>query len=137
MEFALLVFPLFLILFGIIEFGSAYSQNLEVRHGAREGARLVAVNYQPTADSGADQTDDIREEVCNRMGADADTRVQFLHTGATAGSNSATVRVERPLVQLTGFLDFALKNITLRSSVDTRLEQDATWAPDADYEACP
>ncbi len=126
-EFAILVFPLFTILFGIVEFGSAYSQNLDVRHGAREGARLVAVNYKPTAATGDAQSVLIRAEVCDRMGASSSTSVQLERSGTAAGTSFATVRVSKPLNQLTGFLDFALKNVTLTSSVKTRLEQDAQW----------
>lgn len=136
-EFAILALPLFIILFGIIEFGNAYSQNLEVRHGAREGSRLVAVNYQPTAAVGATQTDLIRAEVCDRMGASSTTSVQFLQTGSAAGTGRATVIVERPLQQLTQFLDPFLGGVVLSSEVETRLEQDATWAPDATPEPCP
>ena len=58
-EFAIIVPVLALLLFGVIEFGWAFSQNLDVRHGAREGSRLAAVNYG-TATA-------IRDEVCTRM----------------------------------------------------------------------
>ena len=44
-EFALIAPILFLLIFGVIEFGWAFSQNMDVRHGARETARLAAVNY--------------------------------------------------------------------------------------------
>ena len=43
-EFALTAPFLILLLLGIIEFGWAFNQNLDVRHGARETARLVDVN---------------------------------------------------------------------------------------------
>ena len=33
-----------MLLFGIIDFGWAFSQNIDVRHAAREGGRLAAVN---------------------------------------------------------------------------------------------
>src|SRR3546814_1386321 len=42
-EFALIATPLFMILFGTIEFGWAFFQLNDIRHGAREGIRLVAV----------------------------------------------------------------------------------------------
>lgn len=135
-EFAILVLPLFLIVFGIIEFGSAYSQNLDVRHGAREGARLVAVNYKPTSATGDAQSTLIRAEICDRMGAGSTTTVQLARTGPAAGTDSATVTVRKPLKQLTGFLDFALKDVVLSSSVETRLEQDATWNGTGEV-ACP
>ena len=43
-EFAILVPLLFGILFGIVDFGYSFSRTLDIRHGSREGARLVAVN---------------------------------------------------------------------------------------------
>ena len=36
---------LLLLLFGIIEFAWVFGQNLSVTHGAREGARLAAVDF--------------------------------------------------------------------------------------------
>jgi Flp pilus assembly protein TadG len=135
-EFAILLAPLFLIIFGIIEFGNAYSQNLDVRHGAREGARLVAVNYKPTAATGDAQSTIIRTEICTRMGASSTTQVRLQRTGPAAGTDTATVTVQRPLTQLTNFLNFALSGKTLTSTVQTRLEQTATWNATA-MVSCP
>ena len=47
-EFAIISPVLALLLFGVIEFGWAFSQNLDVRHGAREAARLAAVEERRT-----------------------------------------------------------------------------------------
>ena len=49
-EFALIATPLFLILFGTIEFGWAFFQLNDIRHGAREGIRLVVVASDVTPD---------------------------------------------------------------------------------------
>ena len=46
-EFAIAAPLLFLLLFGIIDFGWAFSQNLDVKHAAREGARLACSPVQP------------------------------------------------------------------------------------------
>jgi Flp pilus assembly protein TadG len=43
-EFALVLLPLMLIIFGIIEFGFAFAQSASLAHGARQGARLGVVN---------------------------------------------------------------------------------------------
>ena len=128
-EFAFIVFPLFLILFGIIEFGWAYYQTLDVRHGAREGARLAAVNYNPNDTSGATQRDDIIDAICGRMDEDATVSVTLTLDPANADiGDEITVRVSKPLNSLTGFLDFAIPDGSpLTSSVEARLEQDATW----------
>ena len=66
-EFALVAPLLFVLLFGIIEFGFAFVQWLDVRHGARETARLVAVNYNPNNNVGDPQAQDILAEGCSRM----------------------------------------------------------------------
>ncbi len=43
-EFALVVPILFLLVFGIIEFGFIFNRWISVTHASREGARLLAVN---------------------------------------------------------------------------------------------
>lgn len=43
-EFALLLPVLLLILFGVIEFGRGFNMQLSMSHGAREGARALALN---------------------------------------------------------------------------------------------
>jgi Flp pilus assembly protein TadG len=129
---------LFTIIFGIIEFGWAFSQHLEVRHGAREGARLVAVDYRSSSSvTGAAQRAEIASETCERAGVGVDpglnkVTLQVPAQGSPVGDTGqrATITVTKKLNTLTGFLDFALGNITLKSQVDTRLEQDATWTTD-------
>lgn len=135
-EFAILTPLLFLIIFGIIEFGWAFYQDLDVRHGSRETARLVAVNYkQAPADSGTTQTNEIIAAACDRMDAKTNVSVTLARSGAAIG-DSATITVSKPLDQLTGYLGFALNNTTLSSTVKIRLEQAATWAV-VSNQACP
>ena len=137
-EFAIVMPLFFLLVFGIIEFGYAYFQQVDVRHGAREGARLAAVNYRETATpTPADQTTQIVNEVCDRMDSGDDTSVRVTRSGTAAIGQVLEVEVEKPLVQLTGFLGFALNGITLRSTVDSRIEQVATWQSLATGQACP
>ena len=127
-EFAL-VAPLFLFLvIGIIEFGWAFSQNLDVRHGARETARLVDVNYRATAAAtGSSQTSQIVAAACSRMDADDEVVLKLSRTGDKPGASSE-VTVSRPMHSITGMLDFIVGDYTISSSVRTRLEQEATWA---------
>jgi Flp pilus assembly protein TadG len=55
------VLPLFvLMIFGMIEAGWAFAQPNDVRHGAREGARMAAVND-------LDDVATITSDVCGRM----------------------------------------------------------------------
>lgn len=124
-EFGIAAPLIFLLIFGVIEFGWAFSQNLDVRHGARETARLAAVNYG--AGSGTAQSDALILEGCGRMDSYGGTTIQLDEQGSLAGSR-IVVTVSRPLDTLTGFLDFALDGITLDSEVVTRAEQDLTWA---------
>lgn len=108
---------LLLLLFGIIEAAWAFNQQLEVRHGAREGARLVAVN------EGTDP--EVVAEVCRRMhfsGEEAVTEITITKSGSTIG-DTATVAVVAPYNGLTGFFDGIFGGASFNSTVEIRLEQ--------------
>lgn len=128
-EFAILAPVLFLIIFGIIEFGWAWFNNLDVRHGAREGVRLAAVDFANG------NTANLVTEICDRMDETDEIDIAVTVNKTLVSPNSTaevgdevTVQVRKPLNTLTGFLDFALPDgITLQSSVKTRLEQDTTY----------
>lgn len=127
-EFAIVAVLVFTILFGIIEFGWAFSQNLDVRHGAREASRLIAVNYRPVSTATpAEQADDIIDEVCTRMDGGTGTTVTLTLTTAGVAGDRAQVEVTRGLQTLTGFFDGFLGGKQLTSEVETRIEVDATW----------
>lgn len=139
-EFGIVLPLLFLLIFGIIDFGWAFFQQLDVRHGAREGARLAAVNYKTTATpTAADQLTQIVNETCARMDAGDNVSVRFHRTGSAAVGQPVEVTTSKPIDTLTGFVDFALGGRTTTSNVRIRLEQDATWANMAasDLRACP
>ncbi|MFQ5967551.1 MAG: TadE/TadG family type IV pilus assembly protein [Acidimicrobiia bacterium] len=134
-EFALVIPFLVLILVGMVEFGWLFSQNLNVRHGAREGARLVAVNYNPNGNSGSAQTVDIVAEICGRM--DTVSGVTVGITGAGDIGDPAVATIAAPGSTITGLLDWAIPSpLTLSSSVEVRLEQTATWADTGLPAAC-
>ncbi|MEQ1787579.1 MAG: TadE/TadG family type IV pilus assembly protein [Acidimicrobiales bacterium] len=138
MEFAIVVPFFFLIVFGIMEFGWAFYQNLDVRHGAREGARLAAVNYKETAaPTPANQTIEIVNELCARMDAgDAAIDIQITRTTGAVG-DELVVRVSKELEQLTGFLGFALNGNTIDEEITSRIEQPVTWATMGAPQPCP
>jgi Flp pilus assembly protein TadG len=137
-EFAIVAPLFFLLVFGIIEFGWAFYQNLDLRHGAREGSRLAAVNYKTTANpTPADQATEIVNELCDRMDSGGSVTVQISRSGTAAVGQPFTVSVHKPLQQLTGFFGFALNNVSLDSSVESRIEQTATWASMNSPQACP
>jgi len=121
-EFALIMPLLVLLILGIVDAGWAFFQNLEVRHGAREAARLAAVDYG-TADQ-------IIQAACERMsvpsGSD-DFEVTLAKTGSSIG-DKATVTVSKPdHTSLTGLLPF-FNHIALTTTVEIRIEQPASWS---------
>ena len=125
MEFALVVPLLLALVFGIIEASWAFAQQNDVRHGAREGARLAAVDF---GTAGA-----IANEVCDRMDvvnpAEGIT-VALSGAGTHPGEPGAiaTIRVEANLQTLTGFFP-GLFGGTVSSEVEFRTEQPASGAP--------
>lgn len=137
-EFALLAPFLLLLIFGMIEFAWLFSQNLDVRHGAREGARLIAVNYpygpdgRPAGVTADDQKNAIVAEICSRMDVATNGLVTLQWstdpvTGDVVGG-TATAKVDAPANTLTGFLDWAIPaTMRLASEVDIRIEQPPTW----------
>lgn len=135
-EFALVVPLLFGVLFTILEAGWAFGQVLDMQHVAREGARLAAVNYQPTNDLGADQTDEIVAEICQRLESPDTGRVSLSFATDGAPGALATIRVERDLDQLTGFFPF-LNSYEPSSEVEFRLERPATWVQTTGTQVCP
>lgn len=139
-EFAFVAPFLILLLFGVIEFAWVFSQNLDVRHGAREGARLAAVNYpvgpvsSPPPRTNA-QTLQIVAEVCNRMDVSENATVTLTSAGDVGDPATATVKA--PAETLTGIFDsFIPPTLVLSSDVDIRLEQFAGWENVTD-QPCP
>lgn len=138
-EFAFVGPVLMVLLFGVIEFSWVFNQFLDVRHGSREAARLVAVNYQPGTAIGAAQTTEIITAICGRIDSPDDARIQIsLNTvGADDPGDLATVRVERDLEQLTGFFSVFLDNLQPDAETTFLLEQHASWTATTGEVACP
>ncbi len=120
----LLPFLLLLVL-GIVEFGYFLGEFNDVRHGAREGARLAAVN--------AGDNNYLETETCNRMDLTATVTVEFTD-GVASGASAAekigsigTVVVAATPTSLSGvgFIEVFLPS-TLTSTIDFRLEQEST-----------
>jgi Flp pilus assembly protein TadG len=130
-EFAFIAPLLIMLVLGIIDFGWILSQQQDVRHGAREAARLAAVNTGdvPTMTS----------LVCSAMNVSTTATITFNEGGGTTGS-TATITVVSDVESLTGFssLPFAgaLYPTTFTESITLRLEQDADlWGNGSD--TCP
>jgi hypothetical protein len=144
-EFALVAPLLLVLLFGIIEFGFAFVQWLDVRHGARETARLVAVNYKPTAAEGSAQAQEILAEGCARMddGGEGSILTIVVPPGQPGAPGEVgqrlEVRVDRQLDGLTGFFP-GVEGRDVSSEVVIRAEVDATWTSGygvTESRACP
>ena len=118
-EFAILAPLLILLLFGIIEFAWVFGQNLNVRHGAREGARLAAIDFTPLV-----------AETCDRMDLVVGATVGLLGTDLDGGGvdvgDEVAVTVEAPVNTITGLFDTWLP-ATLASTVAIRIEQTPSW----------
>ena len=125
-EFAMVAPFLILLLFGIIEFAWVFATNLDVKHGAREGARITAVNTPDTGNV------DLAAEICSRMelvGSNTDTTITWASDGTPEVGEGVIVTVSTPLSTLTGIMDWAFGGVpTLDSTVEIRIEQPPDWS---------
>jgi Flp pilus assembly protein TadG len=124
-EFAL-VLPIFIVIvFGIMEAGWAFAQQVEVRNAAREGARLAVVDY-PTPGTANDGSA-IVAATCSRAALSADRASVALVlnlSGAGTEDDSAIVTVSQDYESLTGLIP-AFNNLTITSTAEMRLERDS------------
>jgi len=136
-EFGIVTPMLLMFLFGIVEFGLLFGQKLDVSQGAREGARLAAVNYHATdGSSGATQSTEIVAATCGRMEVATATTVTIDTSAGTAVGDVVTFTITSPADPVTGVFDPWLTGKTLTSVLEVRLEQPATYAATTN-EACP
>ncbi len=123
------------VLFGIVEFAAAYSQKVDIRHGAQEAGRLVAVNYDPLNEAPGPQTATIVGAACARM--DGATTAEINLTLEASGEDDvgdiAIVQVRREYQAMTPFIKIST---TLETDIDVRLERPATWSPSAGWTPC-
>lgn len=127
-EFALVAPLLFALLFGMIEFGWAFAQNLDVKHTAREAGRLAAVNATAT---------EIENRVCNNDILDPAFVQEISRAGGTAAGDTATLTISVDLQQITGLFGWALNAVSpLSSTVEFRVEQDLDAWNGSDLAPC-
>jgi Flp pilus assembly protein TadG len=121
-EFAMVAPLLIMLVMGIIDFGWILSQNQDVRHGAREAARLAAV------DAGSVGT--MTTLVCDAMNVSSGATVTFDRGTGLVGA-TGVVTIDAPVTTLTGFssLPFvgALYPTMFSETLTFRLEQAANW----------
>ena len=129
-----MVLPLFLLLlFGVMDFGWYFAQQVEVRNAAREGARLAVVDY--------DDTSTMRGLVCSRAtlsGPRASVQFELLTVSPTADEpDTARVVVNQTYQSITGGFIPGLQGRTIASTVEMRLEQSIeTWSTDGSLQGC-
>jgi hypothetical protein len=135
-EFAIVLPLLIVLLFGIMEASWAFAQVNDVRHGAREGARLAAVDFGTTAA--------IRTEVCDRMdrtGASTITVTLDTVSGGAYRGGTAEIGVDLTYSSLTGVLDTIFGGSVFTTDIEFRLEQPidpalASWVGDKGTAPC-
>ena len=117
-EFALLAPFLILLLLGIIEFGYFLGEFNDVRHGAREGARLAAVN---AGDNGL-----LLDGTCGAMDLTSNVEVLFNDGPSGSAGDTGSIRVVATPDSLSGLgiIEMFLPN-SLQSTIEFRLEQDS------------
>lgn len=129
-EFVLIAPLLFVLLFGIIDFGWMLNQQQDVRYGAREGARTAAVagvhSSTPTAQ-------DVVDAVCERMdSSESAMRVSLVATPSSGGTaqigDLAQIEVWKPARDITGFFTDVIGDSVIKSSLTFRLEQPPAWS---------
>ena len=122
-EFALVAPLLIMLVMGIVDFGWILSQQQDVRHGAREAARLAAVN--------AGDISSMTTLVCDAMNVGGGATVTF-DPGAGSVGATGSITVSLPVTTLTGFSSLPFANAvypdTFIESLSFRLEQAATWS---------
>ena len=124
-EFAILAPLLIVLVFGIIDFAWILTQHQDVRHGAREAARLAAVN------SGA--VGSMVPLVCSAMSDPALTTIDYVDGATGTIGETGTVTISSPVSALTGFLSLpfagSLYPTNFTEVITFRLERDSTsWS---------
>jgi Flp pilus assembly protein TadG len=124
-EFAFILPVFVLFVFGVIDFGWAFAQNLDVKQTAREGARLAVVDGGTTPGMDCPTLKSAIKSRINDLNPAVAT-VSLTRTGASIG-DTATITVSYPLTSLSGVSNKFLSG-TMTSTVKMRMERAATWA---------
>jgi Flp pilus assembly protein TadG len=122
-EFAFVV-PLFLLLlFGIMEAGWMFSQQVEMTNATREGARLAVVDFGTG--------EQVIDETCDR----ADLSGAGTTFTVAIQADSVIISATKTYASLTGFVD-AFVNLPMSSSTEMRTERALDLLTDA-TKVCP
>jgi Flp pilus assembly protein TadG len=136
-EFALISILLFMLLFGLIQYGMAFFQLQATTHAAREGARLAAVGVSSGPSLSACQQ--FAKDVADRAGmarADIATVGVDFDPGAVAGA-TARVRLEwRPRKFGFPFVPFISDDL-VDATAESRVESVGSTTSDCPQQAPP
>jgi Flp pilus assembly protein TadG len=122
-EFAVIL-PLFLLLlFGIMDAGWMFAQQIEMTNATREGARLAVVDFGTG--------EQVIDETCDR----ADLSGAGTTFTVTIQADSVTVGATKTYRSLTGFID-SFVDLPMSSSTEMRTERALDLLTDA-TKVCP
>lgn len=128
-EFAVVMPLLILLLFGIMEAGWFFAQQVEVRNAAREGARIAAVSAPDITGDGAFTLTDVIARTCDTLDlSSGSVQITTTASGAEVG-DTATIQVTSTYDSLTSLLDPIFGGLTIDTDVEFRLEQPRDWSP--------
>lgn len=106
-EFALVLFPLLILVFGIIEYGWVFFQQANVLSAAREGARLGVTVDQTSSPTPGSTAETRARAVLTQYGMDgAGAAIVTTQSGASP-QETLTVDVTVPYTPLVGFIGVA------------------------------
>ncbi|MEN8114152.1 MAG: TadE/TadG family type IV pilus assembly protein [Actinomycetota bacterium] len=109
-EFAIVLPLLVLLVFGIMEAGWMFAQQVEIRNAAREGARVAVVGETGSATTVCERAD------LSGSGAEVEVVIDSVN-------ESVIVTVSNAYESLTGALDSIFGDVTLSSEVEMRAER--------------
>jgi Flp pilus assembly protein TadG len=135
----------FLLVFGVIEFGFAFNENLELRSSSREGARFAAVDNGCASNACSATTADQQRDaliVATRAKASGLAGSSLIKISVTCsaspcsstvvGTDSVTMCLNYTIKSMTGMFTPVLNNVVLRSKAVMRLEQIPTFSAGTD-----
>jgi Flp pilus assembly protein TadG len=124
-EMVVVIPLLLLVVFGIIAFGSAYNDKIDINQGVRDGARLAA-KAQFAGCSGASNTAKIESCTAQRIGGNVESDATVWVNAPTAPlvGKPVTVCAEYELDANWPFVSIFLDGKELRSETTMRIEKE-------------
>jgi len=136
-EFAMVMPLLLLLVFGIMEVGWLFAQQVEVRNAAREGSRIAAVSAPDINGDSSFTYDDVVQRTCESLDLSNGVVSVTLTASGTEVGDTATIQLTSTYVSLTGFLDSLFGSLSIDTNVQFRLEQPREWVPPPTPASCP